>query len=147
MRKVDCTPSWLCFLMKMLQLNCTSVPPQSMRPPRFIRLNFPTPQKVAAPKSLLGVGPWLTSPPKPYLHTDRMKQARIHAENQKLTIGKPNARATKAVAGITSVGRGTGQPTQLLISCDGYRLTRFKSSIHLLWLESLVRSFASAFQF
>lgn len=52
-----------------------------------------------------------------------------------LTLGKPQAKATKALAGIGSMGRGTGQTNKLLVSQDEF--TGIRSLIPLTWLGAL----------
>ena len=49
-----------------------------------------------------------------------MPGPRLTIEQAELTLGKPHAKATEALAGIGSMGRGTGQSNKLLVSQDEF---------------------------
>lgn len=63
-----------------------------------------------------------------------MSGTMLTVEQAELTLGKPPAKATKAVAGTGRGGRGTGQSNKLLFSQDGFN--RIKNLIPLIWSEA-----------
>lgn len=143
MRRVACTPFWLCFFMKMLQLNCSRVPPLSKQV-RTVRLSYSL-KRCLHPNHF----PVLVPGSRHLLsHICPLKGKTMPGTTLRIAsspLAKPEP--PKLWLELPVWGEGTGQLNQLLISWDGYGLIGIKSSIHLIWLESLVRSFASAFQF